>query len=79
VFRTIQQYGLVIDDRAGGPALVYNADGSYQSGGNLDIRYELGTSSSPCQRLGWPSLASLPWGQLKLIAEGNDGLANPTN
>jgi hypothetical protein len=83
VFRTGQTYGFVIDDQTGGgPAIQYNADGSYKSGGALNIRYETstnpGTVTSTCQTLGWPNLSTLPWGQLTLIKEGSETNPNPT-
>lgn len=80
VYRTVAKYGLEIDDQSnGGTSITYNADGSVASGGALDIRYELGTSTSPCETLGWPDLSDLPWGQLKLIKQGADWGSDPTS
>jgi hypothetical protein len=80
-FRTVQKYGIVVDDQTGGgPWISYNADGSYASGGSVNIRVEQGTSTSPCGRLGLPSaLNGIPWWQLRLIKEGYENNPNPTS
>jgi hypothetical protein len=81
LFRTIQKYGIVVDDQTnGGPGITYNADGSYASGGSVNIRVEQGTSTSPCGRLGILSaLNGIPWSQLELVKEGYENDPNPTS
>ncbi|HWE13421.1 MAG TPA: hypothetical protein VG365_07920, partial [Solirubrobacteraceae bacterium] len=80
-FRTVQKYGIVVDDQTGGgPAIASNADGSYAAGGALNIRVEQGTSTSPCGQLGMPSaLNGIPWSALMLIKQGSDSNPNPTS
>lgn len=82
-FRTVQKYGIVVDDTTGGgPGIAYNtADGSYASGGALNIRIAppVRGEYNACGYVGTPSSLSplLPWNQLQLIAEGSDSNPNP--
>ncbi|HWE13482.1 MAG TPA: hypothetical protein VG365_08225 [Solirubrobacteraceae bacterium] len=80
-FRTVQKYGIVVDDQTGGgPGIAANPNGSYAYGGALNIRVEQGTSTSPCGQLDMSSaLSGIPWSALMLIKQGWDGNPNPTS
>jgi hypothetical protein len=79
-FRNAQKFGIVVDDQTGGgPGIVFNPDGSYASGGALNIRVQQGTSTSPCGQLGMLSaLNGIPWSRLQLIKQGYENDPNPT-
>jgi hypothetical protein len=81
LFHTLQKYGVVIDDQTGGgPAIQYNPDGSYKSGGALMMRSELDPSwTGACAQLGvGTALKGIPWAQLAgPIKMGADASSNP--
>jgi hypothetical protein len=81
LFRTLKKYGAVIDDTtAGGPAIQYNTDGSYNSGGALMMRSELDpTGTGACAQLGiGTALKGIPWAQVSgPIKMGSDSTPNP--
>jgi len=81
MFRTMQKYGIIIDDQTGGgTSIVYNADGSYASGGTINIRTEIKGATDECGQLGITSaLKGIPWSQLSgPIKQGSDTNPNPT-
>jgi hypothetical protein len=78
-FRTLQRYGLAIDDTVGGgSSLVTNADGSYRSGGAIVQRFELDSPNCGAIGAGSTMLRQMPWGHVVLVKRGSDAVPNPT-